>query len=77
MARIYFTFGSDPRFPFGRNDYVVAEGTDAKDAIRKFNERHPERTPGIVNCAFFYTEEKFNEFRDEYYKGIEPAEIIR
>lgn len=78
MTRTYFTFGTDPLFPFGINDYVVVEAEGVNEACHIFNLVHPPR-PGsdLVNCAFIYTEEKFNQFRDQYYKDVEPVEIIR
>lgn len=77
MAKVFFTFGSSNRFPYTRGQYVVAEGKDRRDAIRKFREKYPDKTPGVLNCADYYSEQQFNSFRDEYYKGVEPAEIIR
>ena len=78
MAKIYFTFGSDPRFPYGRNDYVEVEAEDMHQACELFNLLHPPRNEGsnIVNCAFIYSEEKFNTFRDKYYKDVPPIETI-
>ena len=76
MMKVYFTFGSDPRYPYGRDQYVVAEAETLHDAVQKFRHRHPDRTPGLVNCAFFYQENEFNKFR-HLYDGAEPAEVIR
>ena len=78
MIKIYFTFGSDPRYPFGINDYVVAHGIDVSDCLRKFREKYPNPRPDherILNCAFFYTETKFKKECAKYY-GPEPAEVI-
>ena len=75
--RLYFTFGSDPAFPYGRDDYVVVEAYTIEQAIALFQMIHPNR-PGshCVNCAAWYFEDRFNEFRDKYYPGVAPAEII-
>lgn len=75
-VKIYFTFGDHPQFPFGRDDYVVAEGLDKKDAIGKFRKRHPDVNEGLLNCAFYYDERDFEKFREEYYAGKDPVEVI-
>lgn len=77
MVKVYFTFGSSTRYPYTRGQYVVAEGRDRREAIKKFREKHPDRTPNVLNCADYYLEQQFNSFRDLYYKGVEPAEIIK
>ena len=77
MVSIYFTYGSAEYYPYDRGQYVKAVGTDRHDAIRKYRAKHPDRIKGIVNCADYYTEEQFNEFRDRWYKGVGPAEVIR
>ena len=77
MNRFYFTFGSDPEFPYGRKDIVVVTAKDENMACDLFQAVHPNR-PGssCINCASIYAEDEFNEFRDKYYKGIEPVETI-
>ena len=75
-VKIYFTFGDHPQFPFGRDDYVVAEGLDKKDAIAKFRRRHPDVNDGLLNCAFYYDENEFRDICEKYYAGKKPAEVI-
>ena len=78
MVKTYFTFGSDPLFPFSRDEYVVACGKDLKECIHKFMERHPNPRPehkNIANCAFIYNEKEFLRDAAKYY-GPEPAEVI-
>lgn len=75
-VRIYFTFGDHPQFPFGREDYVVSEGLDKRDAIAKFRMRHPDVNEGLLNCAFYYSEDEFDNIRKEFYSGRKPAEVI-
>lgn len=77
MKNFYYTFGSDPQYPFGKNDYVVVEAVDIRMANAMFMRKHPGPHEDIVNCAFFYTEEKFNAFRDKYYADVQPIEVIR
>jgi len=78
MERFYFTFGTDPAFPFGEGSYVIVLAADINKAVDKFIARHPSRPgqEGIANCAFYYSEQQFNSFRNKYYKGIAPAEVI-
>ena len=77
MNNYYFTFGSDEKYPYGRNDYVLVQAENLQQAIHLFQAVHPNRPDSIfVNCAFFYEEEQFNEFREKYYKDVLPVEII-
>lgn len=77
MAKYYFTFGSDERFPYGREDYVEVEAEDRAQACRLFTEIHPKRRGSdLVNCSMIYTEAEFNGFRDRFYPGRAPAETI-
>lgn len=73
----FFTFGSDPRYPFGRDDYVVVEAADEGQARALFRLVHPNR-PGseFINCASVYEENQFAGIKEEYYKDVFPAEII-
>lgn len=75
--RFYFTFGSDPRYDYGRDDYVIVEAENENQAVCIFQAVHPNR-PGSssVNCASWYSEEAFNQFRDQYYPNRTPKEHI-
>ena len=76
MIKAYFTFGSDPRYPYGRNDYVEVEAENMWQACELFKSVHPNRPgSGCLNCAFYYPEEEFNKFRQRYYDR-EPIETI-
>lgn len=77
MKNFYYTFGTDPQFPFGIEDYVVIEAVNINMANHIFMAKYPGPHENLVNCAFYYTEEEFNRFRDKYYKGIEPSDVIR
>ena len=78
MKNYYFTFGSDSRFPYGRNDYVVVQADNLTLAVEAFKHVHPNRIgSGNLNCADFYHEDVFLRFKDKYYKDREPVEIIR
>ncbi len=78
MARFYYTFGTDPQFPHGEKDYVVVEAENMNEADHKFMAAYPSR-PGsnLLNCAFVYSEQEFNKFRDKYYRGRNPARTIK
>ncbi len=78
MKKTYFTFGSDPLFPFSQKDYVEVEAESMNQACDLFNLIHPPRKPGTctVNCAFIYSEEKFEKIRNLHYRGVEPIEVI-
>ena len=75
-VKLYFTFGSDPAYPFGPNDYVTVEAPTGELCVALFQAAHPNR-PGsnAVNCAFWYTEKSFAEFKDRLYPG-DPIEEI-
>ena len=64
MNKFYFSFGSDPQFPFYKGWVEVAADTLEK-AIEKFRAKYPDRTPGIVNCAFWYSQIQW----DKVYHG--------
>lgn len=77
MNNYYFTFGSDPAYPYGMNDYVLVVAENINQACELFEAVHPHR-PGsqAINCAFYYTEEQFREFQPRYYPNTPPIEII-
>jgi len=77
MQNFYFTFGSDSRFPYGRDDYVLVQADDLRAAIAAFRAVHPDR-PGtnLVNCASYYTEEDFDRTCRKYYDNRDPIETI-
>lgn len=78
MASFFFTFGSHPAFPYDREEFVQVIAPDIHEAARIFRSYHPDRPgqDGVLNCAFFYTEEKFNGFKDKFYPGKAPAEVL-
>ena len=55
MEKFYFTFGSDPGFPY-QNTYLIVYAKNLDEAIEKFRAKHPDRHLNCVNCAFFYEE---------------------
>ena len=73
-SRFYFTFGSDPGFPF-QNTYIIVLAESEKAAVEKFREKYPDRHTGTVNCAFWYSEEHWTGTPNER-EYTEPAEVI-
>lgn len=77
MKNYYFTFGSNPQYPYGREEYVKVSAPDVRTAVHIFQKHHPNR-PGsnLVNCAFWYGEEEFLPMIDKYYDGAKPVEEL-
>lgn len=49
----YYTFGSDPKFPY-QNGWVIVAAHDWEEAHEKFRAHFPDRHENTLNCAFFY-----------------------
>ena len=78
MANFYFTFGSHPAFPYDRSEYVQVIAPDMYHAVKCYQQHHPNREGSrLVNCADYYNEATFLKFRDEFYRGKGPAEVLR
>ena len=76
MENFYFTFGSDPEFPYGRDDYVLIKADDVGTAVGLFRAVHPNRPKSnCLNCAFMYNEAQW-ELTKQYYIGVDPIETI-
>ena len=62
MARFYFTYGSDERFPF-QYGWTEIEAPSRALACAVFREHHPDRDPEepCLNCVDVYTEEEFKD----------------
>ncbi len=74
QKKFYFTFGSDPGFPY-QNTYIIVMADTESEAVEKFQAKFPDRHKGIVNCAFWYPEEEWRGSLSEAAYG-EPAEVI-
>lgn len=72
LKPVYITFGSWEGYPY-QDTYIVVYGKDMADADQKFREKHPDKTPGILNYAFSYTKEQWNA---SDYPGQGPAAIL-
>lgn len=77
MEKLYFTFGTDPQFKHGIEDYVLVIGADVKDCIKAFREKYPNRPDSdALNCADYYRTKDWEETVKECYKGKDPVEIV-
>ena len=73
----YFTFGTDPLFPYGYHDYVLIICRDESEACKLFNTLHPKRLgSNVMNCAFMYNETQWELNTKKYYAGRDPVETI-
>lgn len=77
--KFYFTFGSDPAYPHGIDDYVAILAKNRYEAQMAFKATYPNR-PGsdCLNYAFDYTEgiwEK-DDLCAKYYNNKPPIETI-
>lgn len=57
MNNYYFTYGTEGQPFYGGWTVVHAESERA--ACELFRSVHPDKTPGILNCAAVYTESHF------------------
>ena len=60
MAKYYYTYGSDGEQPF-IGGWTEVEAVNHQAANKLFRIVHPDKTPGILNCAFVYTEAQFKQ----------------
>lgn len=77
-GRFYFTFGTDPKFPFSEKDYVVVIARDINEAKDIFDKEYPPRISGsrCSNCAFIYEEYEFDTIRYRYYNGKDAVRTL-
>ena len=75
--RFFFTFGNDPKFPFGIDDFVEVHADTGEQAAQKFKVAFPCR-PGstLLNCASMYNEKNWKSIWEEDYAGKGPAVVI-
>ncbi len=75
--KFFFTFGTDPRFPFGIGEFVEVRADTIEQAAQKFKAAFPCR-PGstLLNCAFFYGEEQWRPIWTESYGRKPPIVVI-
>lgn len=76
MEIIYFTFGTDPKFPYGIDDYVIVIGSSRKDCIETFKKKYPGKPEHVINCSDYYTTSQWNKSTGRHYNGRRPAELL-
>ncbi len=75
MKNVYFTFGSSTEFPY-QNTYLIVKADRLQDAMDTFRKHYPDRNKGVVNCAFWYTEEQWQAMNMKEHYPDGPIEII-
>lgn len=78
MNKYYYTFGIDPAFPY-REGWVEVHANSWEEAHAKFRAKFPDRPghEGIINCAFFYDEERWAKMDPEHnWPGWKCWEVI-
>ena len=58
--KVFYTFGSDACFSF-KGGWVEVEAPTMAEAHAIFRANYPDKTPGVLNCADYYTEAQFQE----------------
>ena len=78
MNKYYFTFGTNPQFPFGEHEFVMIEAESIREAAEIFRKLWPDRPghEGVLNCADCYTESQFTPIRKKHYDGKEPSAVF-
>lgn len=74
LRKFFFTFDSSLSFPY-QNTYVIVMADTEKNAVEKFRSKFPDKHKGLVNCAFWYSEDLWHNPQSESVYG-KPAEII-
>lgn len=59
MSNFYFTYGIEGH-PFV-GGWTMVGANDAEQACALFRAVHPDKTEGVLNCAFVYSEEDFKK----------------
>ena len=73
----FYTFGTDPEFPFGIEEFVEVHADTPSQANKKFMVRFPCREGStLINCAWVYPEAEWEKVYNEHYSGKKPAIII-
>jgi len=78
MNRYFYTFGSDPKFPY-QNGWVEIHADSLDEADKKFRTRFPDRPghEGIMNFSFSYNEKRWGEMDPEHtWTGYRCYEVI-
>lgn len=77
--KYYFTFGSDPAYPYGIDEYMVINAKNIHEAQMAFKAVHPNRPDSAcLNYAFSYTEEEWkqSDICNKFYNNQPPVEEL-
>lgn len=58
MPKYYYTYGSHPNYPY-KNGWTEVIALNRGQANAFFRAAHPDVVPGIINCAWIYSESEF------------------
>ena len=75
LKNYYFTFGSDPLYPY-QNTYLIVKAKDRHEAIRKFRAKYKDRNENVYNACDCYPPESWEGSLNQKYYPEAPAEII-
>lgn len=76
MLEVFYTFGSDEAFPFGRDQYVKVIGKDMKDCNDTFRKHFPPRDEaGTLNCSDYYTRDWWEKLGHSF-GDVEPVKTF-
>lgn len=64
MNRFFYTFGSDPQYPY-KNGWVEVHAETWEQAHEKFRTRFPDVHKDTLNCAFFYDADRWAQMNPE------------
>lgn len=77
MNHYFYTFGSDPGFPY-HDGWVEVLAASWNEAHEKFRAKFPDRHEDTLNCAFFYDEQQWAQMDPEHnWHGWKLYEIIK
>ena len=64
MEKFYYTFGTDPGFPY-QQGWVEVHAANWETAHQIFRSHYPDRHLNTLNCAFFYNETQWRNMNPE------------
>ena len=77
--KFFYTFGSDPDYPYAETEYVEVHARSMQEADEKFMAVIPNRKGSTcLNCAFVYSEKQWikGNIQSRYYCDKQPIKII-
>lgn len=58
--KYYFTFGFAEHYPY-QNGYLIVYADSLSEAVEKYRAKYPDITEDVVNCAFIYNQNDWDE----------------